>query len=115
VNVEALRLPCTEPRPPTALTQALHGPGPSHDATSQASASATRWPAAAAPRARAICWPTLFMNIAPVATFMVPKLAHGWPLMVLSACAPCAVLNPARAAMTVAKSPEALANERSSA
>jgi hypothetical protein len=115
VKVEALPSPSTEPRPPMALSQALHGPGPSQAATSHASASATRWPAAAAPRARAICWPTLFMNIAPVATFMVPKLAHGWPLMVLSAGGPCAVLSPASALITVAKSPVALANERSSA
>ena len=82
---------------------------------SHAWASATRWPPPRPRRAPGHLLADAFMNSALVATFIVPKSAHGWPLMVLSACGPCAVLSPARAPITVAKSPVALAKEWSSA
>jgi hypothetical protein len=60
--------------------------------------------------ALAIYWPRAFMNMAALLTFMVAKSAQGcWPLIVSSANGPCAVLRPASAPITVAKSPEALA------
>ena len=49
------------------------------------------------------------MNSVLLARFMVPKSAHGSPLIVLSACGPSCVLSPARAPITIAKSPVAVA------
>ena len=66
---------------------------------------------AAVLRALAICWPTAFMNIALLLTFIVPKSAHGSPLIAVSASGPCVVLTPSSVPITVAKSPDAEANE----
>ncbi len=101
-------MPATLPSPPSALAQAPHGLAASQLSISQAWAKAWRWPPPAAlPRARAICWPTAFMNSMPPCTFSVPKSAYCWPLMALSAAGPCVLLSTLNAFSTVLRSPVA--------
>jgi hypothetical protein len=67
--------PCTEPKPPRPLAHTLNGLAASHAATSQACASAWRWPLPVPPRASAICWLRAFMNSVLLTRFAVPKSA----------------------------------------
>ena len=71
-----LPLPATLPSPPSALAQALNGLGAiaGRDLAGLGQRLALA-AAAAPPRASAICWPSAFMNSAPLCTFIVPKSA----------------------------------------